>query len=316
MDEVKRRPHGFTLIELLVVIAIIAVLIALLLPAVQQAREAARRTQCKNNLKQLALAIHNYESTSRTLPPGGVSSLSIQPPNANFCTSGSDRTRAPWTVMILPFLDEAARYNQFNHSADFTSSSNIPGSAQNDAVFKQNCPKFQCPTDPNSLNTVNNNNYFGVQGGGTTVPCSTQGGTRVFYLNGVLYLNSLTRLSDITDGTTNVFLIGETRYCPTPSGRSDLSHASWSSSIKLDSSFGVPLTFAAAMTQINSIAGSGGTIDCFNIMSRTFGSFHNGGCHFAMVDGSIRFVSENIDITIYRTVAIRGDGLPAAGMSQ
>src|SRR6185369_13554399 len=116
-------------------------------------------------------------------------------------------------------------YNLFNHSGDFTSSSNIPGTAQNDAVFKQNCPKFQCPTDPNSLNMISNNNYMGVQGGGTTVPCSTQGGTRVFYLNGVLYLNSKTRLTDITDGTTNVFLIGESRYCPTPSGRSDMSCA-------------------------------------------------------------------------------------------
>src|SRR5438552_889801 len=102
----SKRTRGFTLIELLVVIAIIAVLIALLLPAVQQAREAARRTQCRNNLKQLTLALHNYESTSNTFPPGGVSTLSIQPPTAGYCTSGSDRTRAPWTVMILPFLDE------------------------------------------------------------------------------------------------------------------------------------------------------------------------------------------------------------------
>lgn len=311
-----KRSRGFTLIELLVVIAIIAVLIALLLPAVQQAREAARRTQCKNNLKQLTLALHNYESTYRTFPPGGVSSLNIQPPAAGFCTSGSDRTRAPWTVLLLPLMDETNLYNMFNFSADFTSSSNIPGSAQNDAVFKRNCNKFQCPTDPNSTPSANNTNYLGVQGGGPTPPCSTQGGVRVFYLSGTIYLNSITRMRDITDGTSNVLLLGETKYCPTPAGRSDGSHSSWCSSIKVDSTFAVPLTFAGAMAQINSIPGNGGTTDCFNIISRTFGSFHTGGAHFSMCDGSVRFLSDNIDLATYRAVAQRMDGQPAGGLPQ
>lgn len=316
-----RRLSGFTLIELLVVIAIIAILIALLLPAVQQAREAARRTQCRNNLKQMGLACHNYESTFNGFPPGGIVSYA---PTAvvtatNFCTVGQDRTQAPWTVMILPYIDEANLYAQFNFSKRFTGSSNIPGDAPNDVLFRRQMPKYQCPSDL-EISGLNNGNYLGVQGGGPPVstpvvagsaPCSTQAGTRVFFQSGCIFMNSQVRHRDITDGTTNTFLIGESRYMPTPAMRTDGFHSGWSSGLKADSAFAVPLTFTGAVLGINAQKECRpGVADCFNFVSRLFGSRHVGGCHFGMADGSVQFVSENVDINLYRQSANCSDGLP------
>ncbi|MCA9089676.1 MAG: DUF1559 domain-containing protein [Planctomycetaceae bacterium] len=147
------RP-GFTLIELLVVIAIIAILIALLLPAVQQAREAARRSQCKNNLKQLGLALHNYHDTFNTFPPGGVSALANSNCNP---TGGSEPANqgAPWTVLVLPYVDEAPRYNSFNFDTYFISffngyppTSGYGGSGGNYTEQVRPCNRFQCPSEP------------------------------------------------------------------------------------------------------------------------------------------------------------------------
>ncbi len=125
--------RGFTLVELLVVIAIIGILVGLLLPAVQAAREAARRMQCSNNVKQIALACHNYESAFRVFPAGGIVSYpaSVTLTATNFCTVGSDRTQAPWSVLVLPFLEETNLYNRFDFGKRFTGSSNVPGDPPN-----------------------------------------------------------------------------------------------------------------------------------------------------------------------------------------
>ena len=321
----RSRQNAFTLVELLVVIAIIGILVGLLLPAVQAAREAARRMQCSNNLKQASLACHNYESAFRSFPAGGIitytpaARAALTP--ANFCTTGSDRTQAPWTVLILPFVEESNLYAKFDFTKTFTGSSNIPGQLPNSDLFKLNMAKYQCPSDPNSQSTVNNSNYLGVQGGGPptgvgAAPCSTQLAQRVFFQSGVIYANSKTRMADITDGTTNVFLIGESRYMPTPNMRSDGFHAGWASSLKADSAFAVPATFAGAVLQINAQKTCApGIADCFNFVSRLFGSQHTGGCIFGMSDGSVHFVSQNIDINLYRQMAVRNDGLPVAGFA-
>lgn len=315
--------RGFTLVELLVVIAIIGILVGLLLPAVQAAREAARRMQCSNNVKQISLACHNYESAFRSLPAGGIVSYTPAAAAAltasNFCTSGLDRTQAPWTVLMLPFVEETNLYQQFDFNKRFTGSSNIAGDAPNAALFTVRMAKFQCPSDPNSESSINNSNYLGVQGGGPPTgvgapPCSTQAGQRVFFQNGVLYANSKTRFADVTDGTTNVFLVGESRYMPVPKMRADGIHAGWASSLKADSTFAVPLTFAGALLQINAQKECAvGVADCFNFVSRLFGSRHPGGCQFGLCDGSVQFVSQSIDITIYRQMAVRNDGLPIGG---
>ncbi len=114
---------------------------------------------------------------------------------------------------------------------------------------------------------------------------------------------------EITDGTSNVFMLGESKYCLTPTGRPDGIHTGWASGAKLDA-FGSPYVCAAAKEQINSISGSGGDRDTLNIMTRLFGSFHPGGCSFAFADGSVTFISETISLTPYQQLANRGDGLP------
>lgn len=128
--------RGFTLIELLVVISIIAILIALLLPAVQQAREAARRTQCKNNLKQIGLALHNYHDVARAFPPGWIAVDDTGSPSAHEGTSG-----VGWAAMILPYLEQGNIYSQFNASLPLTDPANA-------AFLRNQIPGYKCPSDP------------------------------------------------------------------------------------------------------------------------------------------------------------------------
>ncbi len=310
----RRLPRAFTLVELLVVIAIIGILVGLLLPAVQAAREAARRMQCSNNVKQLALANHNYESTFKSFPPGGIVTYAagVTPTPATFCKVGQDKTQAPWTVLILPYMEQSNLYNQFDFGKRFTGSSNVVGDLPNRDLFKLNNRAYQCPSDPDSQPSINNTNYMGVQGGGPTTgtgsaPCSTQTGTRVFFQNGMIFANSKVTHGMISDGTTNTFLIGESRYQPVPRMRGDGFHAGWSSSLKADTSFGVPLTFAAAVLGINSLPNCGPP-DCFSYVSRIFGSKHVGGATFGLADGSVQFISESIDINTYRFLSVRDDG--------
>lgn len=308
-----RNLRGFTLVELLVVIAIIGILIALLLPAVQAAREAARRAQCTNNLKQIALALHNYHDTHRVLPAGNLFSVRLNY-TGNWCSEGStSESRAPWTVLILPYIEQSALHDRFDFRLQFTSTSNMPGAAVNHAQFAIATKAYQCPSNINARDDNNNGSYFGVQGGGPTPACTSQSSQRVFFNNGLLYSNSNTKFADILDGTSNVFLIGETKYCLNERGRSDGIHVGWASAGKRDD-WGMPLNLAAAMLQINSYAKHGGNSDTLNYMSRLFGSFHPGGCQFAFADGSVHFVSDTVDINIYQQTAVRDDGLPVGGL--
>lgn len=311
-QECFRKRTAFTLIELLVVIAIIAILIALLLPAVQQAREAARRSDCKNRMKQLGLALHNYLDTHRTFPPGGITDGGQLgdgcPGPSAFQVTGSG---APWTVMVLPFMEETARYNEFDFNSPFPYRHGWPASTfPNITPQFQQLSSFQCPSDPASGEGIPNNNYYGVQGGGSTLSCG-----RFAFKNGSLYFNSKTSMRDLTDGSSNTFLLGETKYHITSELTGDTTnYFSWASGPRNATSSNtelIPSNTAATTDIINGVD----PLFSWTYQSRHFGSNHVGGCHFSTADGAVHFVSENIDLATYHSLGIRNDGLPLGGFN-
>lgn len=305
---------GFTLIELLVVIAIIAILIALLLPAVQQAREAARRSQCKNNLKQIGLALHNYHDNHGVFSPGVVTRVAVT--GTTWCTSSTANTeRAPWTVMILPFLDQVNLYNQFNMQQEFTTWAQIyPGSTQNHAAWRTTAPSvYKCPSDPVSGLEAVSGNYRGVQGGGDTY-CGTD--QRRFATNGILYVNSKIGFRDITDGSSQVLLVGESHYNTTTANSTNTYHFGWASASNLNASNRHSGNLTVAYGGINSAPENPATTDPRNSQSHHFGSFHVGGAHFLLADGSVHFLSQNMDTPTFKSLGIRNDSLPVSGFGQ
>ena len=306
-----RRSRGFTLIELLVVIAIIAILIALLLPAVQQAREAARRSQCRNNLKQLGLAMHNYHDTARVFPPGGIGPelWSDHPTSAALATN-----RVSWMPMILPQIDQAPLFNSFVPHLDGTSGNYTPWAWPN---ADTPIPALMCPSDPGS----GKNTLLGFQGNYSVCMGST--GSRIGTdgtatdLNGMFYQMSSTRMRDLTDGSSNTLLAGENMVFDDVSGSADSSNdwrgayfdnygvTSWISTefppntIQVDrlrrciNKPNAPCTFTTAA-------------DSNTVMYVR--SYHEGGAHGLLADGSVRFISENISTVTWNRLGSRADG--------
>ncbi|QDU59852.1 hypothetical protein Pan216_06850 [Planctomycetes bacterium Pan216] len=312
----RGRP-AFTLVELLVVIAIIGTLVALLLPAVQQAREAARRTQCQNKLKQLGVALHAYHESHRFFPPGTITDGSGSPSNV-ICNIHKDsdaatRARAPWAVMILPYLDDQALYDRFNFDGRFLAYADCGGTqaVENYDVQFQRNSSFECPSDPLIHVGRARSTYFGVMGGGNDRRCTTTS-TRRHWTSGIFWNNSKVGLSQITDGSANVFMIGESKYQPMGVGNPALGcDGSWAGSVYARASnHGQAATLAGAEIPINSVTDDVATNNLFVQQSRLFGSHHPGGCHFTMADGSVHFVTEGIDLTLYQTLAVRDDSAP------
>lgn len=324
--------RGFTLIELLVVIAIIAVLIALLLPAVQQAREAARRTSCKNNLKQLGLALHNYHDTFRVFPMGTRAPISA--PN--------------WRISILPYIDQAPLFNNLDISSQATvggfssrredSGSYGYGTGRNAVLAGLVIPGMNCPSNSSSTNasgqtpTYNNaergqtHDYVGIAGattdpalGDATTPlwvssnCSAVTGYGgIICENGMLYPNFSKQMRDVTDGTTNTIIVGEQSGLVgtqdiranyhggwagfTAAGRpSQMTGSPWGSGV---TTIRYPINYKTAAVGCNS------TYD----LNTTLSSFHVGGTHGLLCDGSVRFLSENMDRMTLLRLGSRNDG--------
>jgi len=321
------RQRGFTLVELLVVIAIIGILVALLLPAVQAAREAARRISCTNKLKQLGLALHNYHSAFTAFPPAAGSRYggNYCPPQGNFPHDEGP----PWTVLILPYVEEAARFEDFDLNGTYTARSwhYPPINLQyHSEALKQFTPNalFHCPTDTNSTSKEPNSNYLACSGGGHeseacgTAPCDA---SRVFFDNGIFYVNSRHRVGHVMDGTSNTFLGGETRWFPLSAAALakvppyDTDNAwSWASSWES----GTPLCWpvlppaAAAVDPINHPLFDFNPAESLSYTTphRVFGSFHPGGCHMMMADGSVHYFSDSVDLALYRDLAARDDSSP------
>ena len=291
-----RRKSGFTLIELLVVIAIIAILIALLLPAVQQAREAARRTQCKNNLKQIALAMHNYHDVYSCFPIGHYY-------KAHFDGTTNDvagGTGFFWSYSILPMIEQSALFNQFDPSFPI-SNTNYPQSVNNALLAANPLPAMLCPSDTRvpQANTGNAGQTGAIRPHATTsykAACSSfsnYGATNGARANGMFnrdYTHKPRKMRDITDGTTNSIMIGEQ------------DDTNWNGA-RLYGSVTAGNGWTAGETNRGMIHGEFGInvrawpTDTANGPARTASSRHTGGAQFALADGSVRFISENIQHT-------------------
>ncbi len=329
-----RRPRlrsAFTLIELLVVIAIIAVLIALLLPAVQQAREAARRTQCKNNLKQLGLAMHNYEETHKIVPPAA---------GRFWANPDCGGMRHSAFVMMLPFMDQAPLYNISQAgglAASVDGTRNWPGNTfapwdGNHRLNVANIPGLLCPSDGDSQeqNWTGRTNYMTCRGDGCWDNCPQWNGNGGRGIRGMFIGGQngagRRRFADVTDGLSNTIAIAE--RIKAKSGANTIKGGSVATSITQStyrdnpsvclatvSNVGGPGTYTTsvgnwaglrwadggpAFTGCTTILGpnkpgchDGGGDDKDGVFEPT--SHHTGGVQCLMGDGAVRFISENID---------------------
>jgi len=307
----RRIRRGFTLIELLVVIAIIAVLIALLLPAVQQAREAARRTQCKNNLKQIGLALHNYESTASCWPIGSFTPLGSVP---------------NWRLQIFPYIEQGSMYSQFDFTQSFAGNVTTTNTTllSNRVIAMYVCPSSSlvpCANLANDSDNIQTPMYIGISGaypdpaGRVVGSPSNYGG---FYTNnGMLLHNQLTRIRDAVDGTSNVLIVAEqsgrigtqdirSGYYGGYTGTSFAGAVTASNPNNADS-WSVGLT--GVQYRFNSPTTAGGS-DNFYDANTVVNSFHTGGVHGVLADGSVRFISDNIDFNTVLKLCARDDGVP------
>jgi prepilin-type N-terminal cleavage/methylation domain-containing protein/prepilin-type processing-associated H-X9-DG protein len=303
--------RGFTLIELLVVIAIIAILVALLLPAVQQAREAARRTQCRNNLKQIGLAIHNYADAHRVLPPGLTISYALTKMSCPFPTS----THPPF--FLLAYLDQTALANQFNWNEGPLC---LNGETANLAIITAKIPVYVCPSDVDGQFTgaasIPNHppytkiNYGGCWGSITAQQAPTQPAGR-----GAFGVNSSVRFADITDGASNTVVYSEllkTAPADLRATLADWTYSRFSSGLMPNDTNGDQMPNFHAIFCTSRPAQNE---PCQLIAVPTVGdihqaarSRHEGGVHALWADGAVRFVSENLDRTLWRAISTIGGG--------
>ena len=318
-SNLRFRSGGFTLVELLVVIAIIGILIGMLLPAVQQVREAARRTACANNMRQLALANLNYESSYEVFPPGLNCPFSTTSGDGGFFSSSeyTDGTSFPeppipdkfgsWMVWIMPFMELNNTFDLMNLDVRETASGNVDTPSSPGA---QVIPGYTCPSgfNPTVVNEVlgkffGPNSYFGV------------GGRQVWFISGgvtgdgVLHYNSSVGFRDITDGSSNTLLIGE-RYSFDKEWEdfSTFRGYAWSNALSArDCLSGViePINYQLPL--------GSGPDPGFDLTDKKFNSFssgHAGGSNFAAVDGSVHFLSLQGagQLGILEYLAITNDG--------
>jgi prepilin-type N-terminal cleavage/methylation domain-containing protein len=326
----NNRSRGFTLIELLVVIAIIAILIALLLPAVQQAREAARRTQCKNNLKQIGLAMHNYADTYNMFPPGACAKPNSPGPPG----FGLDISIGAF-ASILPYLEQANLQNLYVDT--------IPWEAQQPQVAAAVVPSYLCPSNVGP--TIDTNPALASYPIGTEIAAThyllSKGATQGWCLSpaedlnvGMFAINLRTKFRDITDGSSNTLCAGEGATggrwkvasganpnvaIPPPAGRvqqgwiapqpNPLGIQSLSG-FTTGGNFGTTVWVINKNPVVETVYDDSDLGNCNSASDYTsnFRSQHVGGSQFLLGDGSTRFVSENIDQGTYNALGTRGNG--------
>ena len=308
------KRSAFTLVELLVVIAIIGVLVALLLPAVQAAREAARRMSCRNNIKQIVLALHNYHDSFRSLPTGAA-------PSSRFPT---DPSTWSWHSLLLPRIDQGPLHDLLRPNTPQSLLEALSDPAKV-AALQQPISSFRCPSDSGpDLNAnrhldlggldlpVATTNYLGCAGVDTSSPT-----------DGLFYFNSNHRFRDILDGLSNTFAVGE-RSTLAIKGNVLPAAGVWAGAASFPCNTALPNDcvtgfYASVSMELQTGVGLGsvgGTAPSWGYTSQ-----HPGGALFGLADGSVRFVSETIDSRIgnvndpstwgtYQLLGVRADGLP------
>ncbi len=306
-----RNRAGFTLIELLVVIAIIAILVSLLLPAVQQAREAARQTQCKNNLKQIGLALHNYHSRSNSFPPGFLAADASGGPDLE------GNNGFGWAAFLLPELDQGPLSEQIDFREMLIEHDVTVGTLSNEELIQHPLSGFRCPSDdgPDLFELELGAHSHGATpppaSGGTHdhVELATSNYAAIFggimdpdlhdmeawaedrqrkaqgNQTGLFYQNSSTRFRDMRDGVTTTIAVGErvTQAPPTEAATLDPFHGCWA---------GVVPEGEEAIVRV--LALTDHAPNAFE-HAEDLSSHHPGGANMLLGDGSVRFVSESVD---------------------
>lgn len=345
--------HGFTLIELLVVIAIIAILVALLLPAVQRAREAARRSTCKNNLKQITLALHNYHDEHRTFPPGQINSVflgGINPTGRRFAhqqeattvdqtlTSIATLSGASWMLFILPQIEQQTVYDTWNFDRNVRFNGE-PVNFVNAGIrppAQTEIPVFYCPSRRNSMTSENyeavyridpswtkgGNDYAGCTGSGAAFNDSVLGhqtwhltpdqvlndttlllGPRNLH-RGIFYVNSSTKMADVKDGLSNVIIVSESsklNFLLNEDGTTDTTTRRRSSD---GWAWGGPATLFSTQFSPNT-----------SVHYSAAGGEHGQIVHAAFGDGSVRGISESLEITTWRNLGNISNRIPVSEFS-
>jgi len=304
----KHRIRAFTLVELLVVIAIIGILVALLLPAIQSAREAARRTQCKSSAKNIGLSLQNYHDARKSFPPGVVQAHPTPPA----VKPDTDLGNWSWSALILPYVEETAVYGLINvPKSDLATSMDTPA---NLTAMQAPITVFRCPSDTapainderlimsisNKASPLATSNYVGVN---SSADIRRDPGAPGTFANGIFVLNKGTRMKEITDGTSHTAIVGERAWeskvsangLNTSEGivRSRAGVVFGVRGVRDKSEQGLADGLGCGKYQMNFSNASGSIPD--SKARQAFSSVHSGGAHFAMADGSVQFISDTIE---------------------
>jgi prepilin-type N-terminal cleavage/methylation domain-containing protein/prepilin-type processing-associated H-X9-DG protein len=303
-----RRRKAFTLVELLVVITIIGILISLLLPAVQAAREAARRMQCSNNLKQIGLALHNYHEALGSFSPGYISAPGTGP------ASNDTGPGWGWAATVLPFLEQGNMHSQIRFDKNITDPLNA-------VVRVTTLPVFLCPSDPGEKTfnvsvanvTVGHCNYVGMFGAPEISPdpgfLSTDPEYEMVH-RGMFCRNAAVRIAEVKDGTSNTIFLGERS--------SKLAYATWTGAVtggQVPPRSPNPYGYDAEESPVL-ILGHTGTIEDSPPHTPNshvnhvddFWSDHPLGANFLFVDGSVQQINDTIDPAVWRALGTRAGG--------
>ena len=307
MRQVKSR-KAFTLVELLVVIAIIGILIGMLLPAVQQVREAARRVQCANQMRQLALGCHNYESSHMHFPAGLQARTPFDATGRDFTTNAYG-----WGAIILPQVEQPAQYQLLSQVSNNFATPQFAGTFNGEAYDHNQVVLglFLCPSCPMEEINVRRNqgksNYVGVWGDGS-LGLGNFSGQEIADSNtqtrtGVLFVNSKVGIGQISDGTTNTFLLGERDGGPILTNTRPRPASVW---------------IGSSAEFINAVCGVANRGAQYNLNGLTtgqnaaywgaMGSQHGGGANFALADGSVHFINEEISNDNYEAYGTKAGG--------